>query len=111
MGKTEDRLERIEGQIERLGLGSDGRAADMSPAERRARILEIVSKDIGLGHVMTQSEYEDWLVKTYPVAASAPLLPDSRFQDPSELDETERRGLIEAYRAREAWHLFQRRRV
>lgn len=114
MSKVTDRLEHLEDYIERLSLVGDGRAADMSPAERRARILELVSEEIGLGRVPTQEEYEDWLVNTYPAAASAPApppWPNTRCTDPAELDEAERRRLIEAYRAREAWFTIQGRKA
>jgi hypothetical protein len=108
MSKIEDRLERLEDHIERLSLGGDRRMADMNPAERRARILELETEEVGLGRVPTQEEYEEWLLDTYHAAAYAPTppsKPDTRFADPAELDETERRELIEAYRKQEAWEL------
>jgi hypothetical protein len=111
MAKIEERLDRLEESLARFGANGERCAADMSPAERRARILELVSKELGLERVMTQAEYENWLIRTYPVAATEPPLPDSRGRDPTELDEITRRGMIEAYRARQAWDLVQRRRI
>jgi hypothetical protein len=102
MAKIEDRLNRLEGAVKRL---DQCEAADMSPAERRRRILELVAHELGLDRPMTDTEYEEWLLAHYAWAIALPTRPPI-------LDEREPvRARLEALRARTAWDLAARRRV
>jgi hypothetical protein len=105
MGKIEERLDRLEDRLVQLGISGEQRAADMSPAERQARIIELDSKELGLDHVMTQLEHEDWLLREYQEAAYGPVMPKKAAEDASVREQ------IEALRANEAWWIVQVRRA
>jgi predicted dienelactone hydrolase len=75
--------------------------ADMPLNERDERIRVLTSKKLNLDHVMTQEEYEGWLVDKYHDAAYSSTLP---LYDES-LPTKERIEALEAY---EAWFIVHR---
>jgi len=72
--------------------------ADMPLDVREEKIRELTSKKLNLDHVMTQEEYESWLVDKHHDVAHGPTLP---LCDES-LPVKER---IEALEANEAWFI------
>ena len=75
--------------------------SDMPPDKREEKLRELTSKKRNLAHVMTQEEYEGWLVDKYHDAAYSSILP---LYDES-LPTKERIEALEAY---EAWFIAHR---
>jgi len=72
--------------------------ADMPLNEREERLRMLTSKKLNLDHIMTQDEYEVWLIDKYHDVAHKPILPPyDEFLPASKR--------IEALEAYEAWFI------